>query len=286
MEIKAADGTLLHLRKWLRKESQIVRRSILLVHGLGEHGGRYAHVAKLLTEIGFDVWAYDHRGFGLSGGKRAAIPHTDALLDDLKLVFEALTEEQRVQGEARRPLLLGHSMGGAIVARAATGGWVSPGALILSSPGLLSRLGGFMQVFTRAAAMVLPNLAIPHGLPLDKISHDEAVLADAKADPLNHAQITPRLAAFILDAGERAIRDAGSLDIPVLVQAAGADQLVDVKGARLFAERMKPKLCTLNIYEGLWHEIYNEREPDRSNVLADLRNWLLPESSDVLIDRR
>jgi len=269
-EVAASDGTKLFLRYWLPPEGQDIRGMALLVHGLGEHGGRYGHVAHALCQLGLEVWAHDHRGFGKSGGDRAKISSSDTLIEDTQLVFDLLRE----RSGAKPPILLGHSMGGAIAARAVTGGWITPRALILSSPGLRSYLNGPTRFAVGCLARLLPNLVVPHGLPLAKISHDPDVVSQSKNDPLNHALISPRITMFIVDAGEAAIRDAGKLTVPVLVQAAGDDKLVDPAGAKDFAAAAPAGLCTLKIYEGLWHEIYNEREPDRTAVLNDLTNWV------------
>lgn len=269
-EVMADDGTKLFLRCWRAGEGAGRSGAALLVHGLGEHGGRYGHVAKVLNELGFDVWAHDHRGFGKSAGARARIPERNSLIEDTKLVFETI--RNRAGGSA--PLLLGHSMGGAIVAQAVTGGWISPRALVLSSPGLTSYINAPMRALTRGLELIVPNLAVPHGLPLHTISHDAEVLAQSATDPLNHALITPRVTMFILEAGEATIRNAGKLPVPTLVQAAGDDKLVNPSGAKDFAAAAPAGLCTLKVYPGLWHEIYNEREPDRSAVLADLKDWV------------
>ncbi len=269
-EIVAGDGVKLFVRGWRASSRTGPAKQAFLVHGLGEHSGRYGHVAKVLNELGYDVWAHDHRGFGKSEGARARIPEPNQLIEDTRLVFETLRDTTA----SKPPLLLGHSMGGAIAARAVTGGWIAPGALVLSSPGLKSYISGPLRALTRILAMVLPNLAVPHGLPLHTISHDPEVLADAATDPLNHALITPRMTIFILEAGEAAIRDAGNVSMPVLVQAAGADKLVDPEGAKAFAAAAPAGRCTLKVYEGLWHEVYNERERDRSRVLTDLSAWV------------
>jgi len=269
-EIIAPDGIKLFVREWRAPSRGGTPKQALLVHGLGEHSGRYGHVAKVFNDLGYDVWAHDHRGFGKSEGARARIPDRNSLIEDTRLLFETL----RADGADKAPLLLGHSMGGALVARAVTAGWIAPSALVLSSPGLKSYISAPMRALTRTLEMAAPNLAVPHGLPLHTISHDPEVLAEAATDPLNHALITPRMTMFILEAGEAAIRDAGKLRIPVLVQAAGADRLVDPQGAKDFAAAAPAGLCTLKIYDGLWHEIYNEREPDRARVLADLSDWV------------
>lgn len=268
--LKATDGTSLFLRCWRANPASARTGTAVIVHGLGEHSGRYGHVAKVLNELGIDVWAHDHRGFGKSEGGRARIPDRNSLIEDTKLVFD--TVQSRESGSA--PLLLGHSMGGAIAARAVTGGWIAPRALVLSSPGLTSYINAPMRALTRSLELVSPNLAVPHGLPLHTISHDAEVLAESAADPLNHALISPRVTMFILEAGEAAIRDAGKLTVPTLVQAAGDDKLVNPQGAKDFAAAAPAGFCTLKIYPGLWHEIYNEREADRSAVLADLKDWV------------
>jgi alpha-beta hydrolase superfamily lysophospholipase len=274
--IETADGTTLFLRYWLPPAGRETKGTALLVHGLGEHSGRYGHVAHGLNQLGLEVWAHDHRGFGQSGGDRAKIADSNTLIEDTKAVFDLLHEH----AGAKPPILLGHSMGGAIAARAVTGGWITPRALVLSSPGLKSYLNPPMRFAVRCLERILPNLVIPHGLPLDKISHDLEVITQSQGDPLNHALISPRITMFIVTAGEAAIRDAGKLTVPVLVQAAGDDKLVDPDGSREFAAAVPAGLCTLKIYDGLWHEIYNEREPDRSVVLGDLADWV----SNVVLD--
>lgn len=268
--LSAVDGTKLFLRCWRAGPGRERTGTALIVHGLGEHSGRYGHVAKTLNDLGMDVWAHDHRGFGKSEGARARIPDRDTLVDDTKLVFD--TVQSREGGNA--PLLLGHSMGGAIAARAVTGGWITPRALVLSSPGLTPYINTPTRLFAQTMEMLLPNLSVPHGLPLINITHDSDVLAESASDPLNHALISPRVTMFILEAGEAAIRDASKLKVPTLVQAAGDDKLVNPQGAKDFAAAAPAGLCTLKIYPGLFHEIYNEREPDRSAVLADLKDWL------------
>jgi alpha-beta hydrolase superfamily lysophospholipase len=268
--VKLPNGRTVFVRRWIPSAGKAEAGTALLVHGLGEHGGRYGHVARVLNELGLEVWAHDHRGFGQSDGPRGRVDSRDALIDDTKQVFDLLREKSG----ARAPILLGHSMGGAIVARAVTGGWFEPRALVLSSPGLKAYLKPAVRLAVSGLELVSPNLTVPHGLPLDKISHDQDVLAESKADPLSHALISPRITMFIVNAGEAAIRDAGKLTMPTLVQAAGDDKLVDPDGARAFAAAAPAGICTLKIYEGLWHEIYNEREPDRSAVLADLKSWI------------
>ncbi len=272
--MKTPDGITLFIRDWPLPVGARRRGSALIVHGLGEHSGRYAHVAAALNGIGIAVRGYDQRGFGQSGGPRGTIPSPNALLDDAKLVFDAFAAEAKAAGDPTPSFLIGHSMGGAIAARAVTGGWIRPRGLVLSSPALKTGMPLHLRLLVAVGSRLTPNLMQPHGLPLEKISHDPQVFIDSKNDPLCHDKATPRLVAFILDAGAYALRDAAKLDVPVLLLVAGEDRLVDPEGAREFAAALPPGLGTLHWYAPLWHEVFNEREPDRWRVLGDLQTWI------------
>lgn len=268
MDLQLADGVALSVRDWPVPEGIEQRGSILLVHGLGEHSGRYAHVADRLARKGLAVRGYDHRGHGGSGGARGAIPHPEAMLDDLRAVFDDL------RGEGEPPFMLGHSLGGAVAARAATGGWVTPAGLVLSSPALRVGLPWWANAGMAVARRVAPDRALPNNLPIDMISHDERVVEAYKGDALNHDRITPRLYDFLADAGEAARRDAARFMVPTLLLVAGTDKLVDAEGAREFAAALPNGVGTLRVYDDLYHELFNEREPDRGQVLDALCAWL------------
>lgn len=272
--MKTQDGIELFIRDWPVPAGERRRGSALIVHGLGEHSGRYSHVAAALNSIGVAVRAYDHRGFGQSSGPRATIPSPNALLDDAKLVFDAFAAEAKAAGDPALPFLVGHSMGGAIAARAVTGGWIRPRGLVLSSPALKTGMPLHLRLLVAVGSRLTPNLVQPHGLPLEKISHDPQVFIDSNNDPLCHDKATPRLVAFILDAGASALRDAAKLDVPALLLVAGDDRLVDPEGAREFAAALPAGIGMLKWYDGLWHEVFNEREADRSRVLGDLKVWI------------
>jgi alpha-beta hydrolase superfamily lysophospholipase len=272
--LAAADGVALHVHDWPVPPGVARRGSLLLVHGLGEHAGRYAHVAAALAAGGIAVRGWDQRGFGRSGGARGAIPHPDALLDDARLLYDRLAADAQAAGDDAPPFLLGHSMGGVVAARAATGGWIAPRGLVLSSPALRARLSAAQRVQLALGRRLLPNVAVSNALPVDLLSHDPATLAAYRADASVHDRVTPRLAAFIIDAGAQALRDAPRLRVPTLLLVAGSDGIVDAGGARDFAAALPDGVGTLRWYDALYHELFNEREPDRARVLADLRRWI------------
>ena len=267
--LRAPDGTEFFLRDWEVPEGTTARGAILLVHGIAEHSGRYDAVAGALAGLGLHVRGYDHRGHGGSGGARGVIPHATALIEDLRLVFGGLAAEH-----GQPPLLLGHSMGGAMAARAATGGWVHPRALILSSPALRLPVSRRQRALAWVGRRLFPDRAVASGLSVDAISHDPEVVAAYRADAHVHDRITARLYDAIAQAGKAALRDAPGFSTPTLLLVAGADRIADPEATREFASALPVGVAALHWYDALYHEVFNESEPDRSRVIADLCEWV------------
>jgi alpha-beta hydrolase superfamily lysophospholipase len=270
--ITTADGLRLHLQRWPVLEA---RGCVLIVHGLGEHGGRYAQLAAALNAAGWNVAAHDHRGHGRSEGARGALAADTSLLADLALAID----RERAAGTG--PLvLLGHSMGGTVAARfvaealaTAPARWSRPvDGLVLSSPALDPGMSGFQKALLAMLGPLLPNLALNNGLRPEWVSRDPAVVAAYLADPLDHDLITPRLARFIVDAGQHAIGQAARWRTPTLLLWAGADRCVAPAGSAAFAAAAPPGVLTAQVFAGLYHEIFNE--PERDTVLAALLAWL------------
>jgi len=267
------DGVTLVERHWPAADGAGVA-SVLIVHGIGEHARRYDHVAAVLNGLGLEVRSFDHRGFGRSGGKRGALPHANALVDDTGLMFDRLAADRRDRGDREPPFILGHSMGGCIVARAVTGGTITPRGMVLSSPGLRTRLSRFEQSAATVFGRLLPNLRLRSRLPMHLLSHDPAVFDAVRADGEMHDFVTSQLAAFIIAAGRAAIDDSSRCRVPTLLLVAGDDHLVDPAGAREFFSRLPPGVGTFHVYERLYHEIFNEPPEDRKQVFADLTAWM------------
>ncbi len=124
-------------------------------------------------------------------------------------------------------------------------------------------------------ARITPSLPLPNGLQFDKLSHDPQVEPAYRNDPLRHGWVTPRMADFIFRAGETSIRDASRLDVPTLLLVAGADKLVDPSGSRDFAAAAwAGQKLTTRYFDSLYHELFNEAEPARTQVLKQLGDWL------------
>ena len=193
-KLNTQDGDTLAVYDWPIPPTSTPRGTVLLVHGLGEHMGRYPHVAAHLNRWGFAVRGYDHYGHGLSSGPRGGLPSDTRLLDDVS----RLVDNTRTQMPAGSSLiLLGHSMGGGAVGRFVS---LNPGkvdALVMSSPALDPGLNAFQKLLLATLPVIAPNLRVGNGLDAQLICHDPAVVRAYLADPLDHDRISARLARFI-----------------------------------------------------------------------------------------
>jgi alpha-beta hydrolase superfamily lysophospholipase len=268
--LTARDGTNLVVMDWPLQKGP-VRGVVLIVHGLGEHAWRYDALAQELNGWGFAVRAYDQFGHGESMGQRGALPGDDRLLQDLAEVVD----ETRARMHEHTPLIvLGHSMGGLVAARFVSLGMRALDGLVLSSPALDPGLGMVQKLLLAVLPPLAPNLRVGNGLNPDYISHDPQVVSRYKADPLVHDRISARLAAFIAHGGPATIASAPSWSLPTLLLYAGSDKLVNPAGSRAFAGAAPQTIVTARCFDDLYHEIFNEAEPGRQQVLAQLRSWL------------
>jgi alpha-beta hydrolase superfamily lysophospholipase len=270
--LRTHDGLNLHLRPW--PCAAPARGSVLIVHGLGEHIGRYAHVARQLNGWGWSVLGYDQRGHGRSEGARGRLNQADDLLQDLAAVIDA--------ARAAWPgklVLLGHSLGGLVAARFVAGG-IAPAApwaravdaLVLSSPALDPGLKAGQKLLLALTGRLTPNLAVGNGLNPDWISHDAQVVRNYVADPLVHDRITPRLARFIVDGAAAVAERAADWSVPTLLLYAGSDRCVAPAGSAGFAAAAPQARVAAHEFRPLFHEIFNE--PEQAEVFAVLREWL------------
>ena len=279
------DGLKLHLRRWpARLEGNDTgtgtpavgaRGTVQIVHGLGEHIGRYEALAAALNAAGWDVAGHDLRGHGRSEGPRGAIVGELTLLVDLG----AVTLHLRNTGKGPH-VLLGHSLGGLIAARFVAESLMNSASrwacdvdgLVLSSPALDAGLGPVRRGLVALLAAVLPGLPLPNGLKVSWISRDPAVVRRYREDPLVHGRVTPKLVRFIVNAGNLVLRRAVRWRTPTLLLWAGADRCVRPAGSAIFARLAPPQTLTAHEFPALFHEIFNE--PERKAVIQHLTTWL------------
>ena len=272
--LTTSDGLQLHLHDTPAPTGP-ARGTVLVMHGLGEHGGRYAHVVALLAAQGWATLLVDQRGHGRSDGPRGAIATGDSLLADLGLLADHA--RRRYPGPL---VLLGHSMGGLVVGRYLAEGlaarpapwWQPVDGLVMSSPALDPGMNAFQKLLLAVAEPLAPNAALGNGLKPEWVCSDPAVVRAYVADPLNHDRITPRLVRFIVDGGLLVRASAARWATPTLLLYAGADRCVAPRGSDAFAAAAPASVVAHQRYDGMAHEIFNE--PDQARVLADLSHWL------------
>lgn len=243
------------------------RAVVVLIHGLGEHSGRYQHVADYFTQHGLGVVALDHRGHGRTGGKRGHGSY-DAILDDIQhLIQEA---EKRYPG---LPVILyGHSLGGALVLYYALKRRPQVKGVISTAPGLIpANASGGQIALAKIMSAIAPGFQIDNGLDVSGLSHDPETARAYTADPLVHPKISARLGLDLMQNGQWVIEHAAEFPLPLLLLQGSADRLVNPAGARQFAAGLAGKV-TYKVYDGWYHELHNEVE--KETVLADMVAWI------------
>lgn len=263
----AGAGAKLHVTHWLPAGPP--KAAVLLAHGYAEHAGRYEHVAKRLTDAGYAIYAVDHWGHGQSDGEGGFVPRFSAFLDGMGELL-ALVE---VNHPGTPRLLLGHSMGGLIATLFLIARQQAFVAAAVSGPAILPAEppSRFTMWISRFLSRFFPRLGVL-SLDANGVSRDPTVVAAYRADPLVYeGKIGARLGKEFMDAMAVAQADAPKITLPILIQHGEADRLTAPAGSHYLFDHVASADKRLEIYPGLFHEIYNE--PERDAVLGDLVGW-------------
>jgi alpha-beta hydrolase superfamily lysophospholipase len=249
------------------------RARLVIAHGLGEHSGRYGNVVGQLVPMNISIWAPDHRGHGQSAGKRGHILNFEQYVLDLRLMVELAREGLP---EGRKIFLLGHSMGGLIALYFSEKYQDLIDGVIVSSPalGMVVAVPAVKNFLGKVMSFLWPGLSMGNELDAGKISHDETVVRAYQNDPLVHDRVTARWFTEFLSVMDTVNQQAAQIHIPVLMQVAGDDHLVNVRSSKQFFEKLTTEDKTLYVYSGLYHEIYNEVADQKKKVLKDLQIWI------------
>jgi acylglycerol lipase len=263
----SADGTRLFWQAWLPEEPPA--GVVVVVHGAGEHGGRYGYVAERLAAAGFATYAMDHRGHGRSDGPRAFIDRLDRLVEDMRLFLKRVGDEH----PDATPFLIGHSLGGAVAATYALRYGETIAGLVLSDPAVATEaVPAALRAMTVVLSAVAPRLPV-FKIDAQLLSRDPAVVRDYLRDPLvSTGKLPARTLAEILRSMQTLPDQVGALDVPLLLLHGTKDQLCPPEGSRMIHERARSTDKTLRLYDGLYHEIFNE--PERDRVIDDVVAWL------------
>ena len=265
----ASDGENIALQDWPLPDGLALRGVVLIVHGLGEHAGRHDALAKRLNGWGFAVRGYDHYGHGESGGARGTLPTASRLVDDLADMIDST----RVRMGRSVPLiLLGHSLGGLVAADLVAQERRSIEGLVLSSPAIDPGLSLLQKLMLATLPHIAPNLTVNNGVDAAYISHDMEVVNDYRRDPRVHDRVSSRIGRFVVDAAARTMRGAAQWRIPTLLMYAADDKLVNPAGSRAFAAAAPRAVVTTQCFDGLYHEIFHELDPEP--VYQRLKQWL------------
>jgi acylglycerol lipase len=263
------DGLRLFEQEWSPEGTP--KAGVVIVHGYGEHTGRYVHVAEELTRNGYAVSTFDLRGHGRSqGDPRTFVRSFDEHLDDLERFLSRVRERH-----SGRPLFLfGHSMGGTIATLFAIARQPEIRGLLLSGASLKLSDNYSLSLITLAKiiSLVLPKLRLIK-LDASAVSRDAEVVREYVTDPLvYHGGIPARTGAEMNRAMERIRQRMETLEVPLLIMHGTCDLLADPEGSRQLYDRAESDDKDLRLYEGLYHEILNE--PEKAQVLADMVEWL------------
>ena len=248
-----------------------VKAVLLVVHGLAEHCGRYMNLVNRFVPLGYGVYGFDLPGHGKSHGKRVYVNRFEDYTQTLGIFLNRVRSWQK-----EAPLfLVGHSMGSLVSAvflanhPKGLSGAVLSGSGAVKVPDSISSVTIFAG---RVFSVLMPKIGLI-GLDVNGVSRDPSVVKAYVEDPLVYTgKTTARLAAEILKAMKRIPEEATRITLPVMLLQGGADRLVDLAGARMLFDAVHSPDKTLKIYEGLYHEIFNE--PEHDQVLADVEGWL------------
>jgi alpha-beta hydrolase superfamily lysophospholipase len=265
---KGVRDTNIYFQSWL---PEIEPKAVLLiVHGLAEHSGRYINIVNHFVALGYAVYGMDHLGHGKSDGKRLYVKRFEDYTNTLKVYFNRIRRWQ----PGKPIFLVGHSMGGLISAvylldyQAELIGAVLSGVAVK----VPNNITPAVLVVGKMLSALMPRFGLI-GLDADGVCRDPAVVQAYVSDPLVFkGKTTARLAAEMVKAMQHVSAAATKITLPILIVQGGADKLVDPAGAQMLYDAVSSADKEIKIYDGFYHEVFNEPEHDR--VLRDVEIWL------------
>ncbi len=264
---KTHDGIDIFARGW--DPERVPKAVVCLIHGLGEHTGRYQHVASAMTAEGYAVIGFDLRGHGLSGGQRGHAPSEGAYLNDMDLLIEQA--RQRYPGA---PIFLyGHSLGGILVLDYGLRRKPALQGAIVTAPALHGELDE--QPLKVSLAKILgaqvPRMSISTGLKPERISRDPEVVKAYINDPLVHDRATLGWGRLMLKINPWILKHAADFPLPLLLMQGKDDKVTYPSSSQEIADALKEK-CTLILWDDMFHEIHNE--PGKEKVIQSMIDWM------------
>jgi alpha-beta hydrolase superfamily lysophospholipase len=265
--LEGVGGVRVSYRFWQSPEPSA---SVLCVHGLGEHSGRYQGLADTLAPLGLDLYAIDMRGHGLTQGKRGHVSHFELLLQDL----DRLRRKADGRAASRGFFLVGHSLGGLVVGRYAEA-FAPDGlrgiAFVAPFVDVALEVPAWKQSLGAAADRIAPGMTMDNGLDVETLFRLESDRSAYRDDPLVHRRISARLWGEMQRAAAGLVEEAARLRVPVLLQLAGEDMVVSNAASREFAARL-PAEIEVREYDEAFHALFHD--PRSPGILGDLGDWM------------
>jgi alpha-beta hydrolase superfamily lysophospholipase len=263
------DGLSLFGRVWMSLAHH-AKGIVNIVHGLGEHSGRYAHVAEALTEAGYHVVGFDLRGHGLSEGRRGHSPDFDHLLDDIAIFLE---KSRELFNEHLPAFLYGHSLGGSLVINYSLQRSPDLAGVIATDPSLVLSFEPpkYKLMLGKVMAKLLPSFSMNNALDVNALSRDKAVVKAYQDDVYVHDRISARLAMDLIDTGQYAMDHAEEWSLPLLLMHGTADGISSCDASQRFSEIAGGNV-DLVLWEDYYHEIHNDIGKEK--VIVKMISWL------------
>lgn len=262
------DGLKIHAVEW--KPDGEVKAVLVLVHGLGEHIGRYQHVAETFTSAGYAISGFDLRGHGKSEGKRGHSPSYPVIMSDINKSIQ-ITQENF---PGIPFFLYGHSLGGNLALSYALSQKTLANGAIITSPllGTAAPVPALKLFMGKLLYTLMPSFQMNNGLDATGLARDPEVAMKYKSDSLVHPLVSTRLALDMLNNGVYLMEHAGDLHLPILLMQGTADRIVSPELTKRFAQAAPADKITYIEWDGYYHELHNE--PEKQQVLKSMIDWL------------
>jgi alpha-beta hydrolase superfamily lysophospholipase len=262
-------NTNIYYQAWLPEGN--VRAVMLLVHGLGEHCGRYMNVVNHFLPLGYAIYGFDHIGHGKSDGVREFVERFEDYTDTLSIFYDLVKDRQT----GRLIFLVGHSMGGLIASYFLLDHQAKFQGAVISAPSIKvsDSISRATIVMGKILSIIAPKMGLMRVVDANNISRDPEVVRDYLNDPLVFRGKTPvRLGVELLKAMQCVTTGAEKITLPFIVLQGEDDKIIDPGGAQILYDKARSKDKNIKIYEKLYHEVFNE--PERAIVLKDVETWL------------
>lgn len=263
------DGLSLFARAWV-SPLQNPKGIVYLVHGLGEHSGRYDHVGKALAEAGYHLAGFDLRGHGLSEGSRGHAPGLPHLIDDIHLFID---ETSKHLGNHRPGFIYGHGLGGNLAIHfglqkeiALNGAIVTSPAFKLTTPQSTAKIA-----LAKIMAKLMPGLTLNNSMDSEALSRNEAIVKAYQKDVYVHNKVSARLGLDLLESGQMALENAHQWALPLLLMHGTADRITSCSASGEFAQKASHAV-DLILWDGYYHELHNDLGSEE--VIQTMIGWL------------